>query len=80
MLAGTYRMSAASESAAVACRLAELRRTPRNAPQRKHSAAELFGRGSTRCTRPQVSHAMTLSAAIRYATCKPHARPEMGVR
>ena len=80
MFAGTYKTSAASESAAVTCRLAEPRRTPRNVPQRKHSAAAPFVRGSTRCTMPQVSHAMTLSAAIRYATCKPHARPEMGVR
>src|SRR3990170_3391529 len=55
MFAGTYRISAASESAAVTCRLALERRAVMNEPQRLHSATMPEDKGSTAWTRPQVS-------------------------
>src|SRR5687767_12604926 len=68
MLAGMYRMSAASESAAVSSRLPRGLSTSTE-PQRMHSAAVPGCTGAMRCTRPQVSQAMTSSVAISGNCC-----------
>jgi hypothetical protein len=66
MLAGTKRISAANESAAVRCRLPAVRRVI-SEPQREHFAAIPWGSGGTSWTSPQILQAIAvgLLAGIR---------------
>src|SRR5712692_3895676 len=64
MLAGTKKISAASENAAVRPRLSA-GCPPMTDPQRKHSAAVPGCSASIRCSRPQVLQAMTDSTSAK---------------